>query len=60
MIEFLLNIPIKYYVLTAWILLSIIMLTAIAITDHYTAGRDDDKLSQTKNNNQEEKEHGIK
>ena len=55
MINFLLNIPIKVYILTAWILLSIIMLTAILITDHYTAGRDDDKLSQTKLNNKEEK-----
>ena len=60
MINFLLNIPIKVYILTAWVLLSIIMLTAILITDHYTAGRDDDKLSQNKNNNQEEKEDGIK
>ena len=60
MIDFLLNLPIYFYILTAWALLSIIMITAISISDHYTEKRDDDKLSQTKINNQEEKEHGIK
>lgn len=58
MIDFLLNLPIYFYILTAWILLSIIMITAISISDHYTEKRDD-KLSQTKINNQEEKDNGI-
>lgn len=59
MIDFLLNLPIKFYILTAGILLSIIMITAISISDHYTEKRENDKLSQTKNN-QEEKNNGIK
>lgn len=53
MIDFLLNLPIKLYILTAWILLSIIMITAISISDHYTEKRENDKLSQTKNNQEE-------
>ncbi len=58
MLNFILNIPIKYFILTAWLLLSIIMLTLMSITDHLT-GSGDDKVVPT-NKNKEEKQNGIK
>lgn len=49
MLNFILNIPIKYFILTAWIILSIIMLTLMSITDHLTGSGDDKDVPTNKN-----------